>query len=59
MSFAIEAAHEFGIPEVQFWTASAIGLIGFLHFDELIKRGIVPFKGTIFQLGYYILCVSG
>uniref|UniRef100_A0A2C9URJ0 Anthocyanidin 3-O-glucosyltransferase n=1 Tax=Manihot esculenta TaxID=3983 RepID=A0A2C9URJ0_MANES len=49
MSFAIEAAHEFGIPEVQFWTASAIGLIGFLHFDELIKRGIVPFKDDNFM----------
>ncbi|KDP29702.1 hypothetical protein JCGZ_18637 [Jatropha curcas] len=49
MTFAIEATQEFGIPEVQFWTASAIGLIGFLRFDELIKRGIVPFKDDNFM----------
>ncbi|KAJ9170375.1 hypothetical protein P3X46_018487 [Hevea brasiliensis] len=49
MSFAIEAAHELGIPDVQFWTASAIGLIGFLHFDDLVKRGIVPFRDNNFM----------
>ncbi|KAF2292985.1 hypothetical protein GH714_034588 [Hevea brasiliensis] len=48
MSFAIEAAHE-GIPDVQFWTASAIGLIGFLHLDDLVKRGIVPFRDNNFM----------
>ncbi|KAH7520522.1 hypothetical protein FEM48_Zijuj08G0152800 [Ziziphus jujuba var. spinosa] len=45
MSFAIKAGEELGIPEVQFWTASACGFMGYLHFDELVKRGIVPFKG--------------
>lgn len=49
MSFAIEAAEELGIPEIQFWTASAIGLMGFLQFEELVKRGIVPFKGTFYS----------
>ncbi|XP_043707527.1 7-deoxyloganetin glucosyltransferase-like [Telopea speciosissima] len=44
MSFSIKAARELGIPEVQFWTASACGFMGYLHFDELIKRGIVPLK---------------
>ncbi|KAH7520523.1 hypothetical protein FEM48_Zijuj08G0152900 [Ziziphus jujuba var. spinosa] len=45
MSFAIKAGEELGIPEAQFWTASACGFMGYLHFDELVKRGIVPFKG--------------
>ncbi|KAL2538079.1 putative ovule protein [Forsythia ovata] len=44
MSFAIKADEEFGIPVVQFWTASACGFMGYLQYHELIKRGIVPFK---------------
>ena len=47
MSFAIKAGEELGIPEVQFWTASACGFMGYLNFTELIKRGILPFKGTL------------
>nr|POE69187.1 7-deoxyloganetin glucosyltransferase [Quercus suber] len=46
MSFAIKAGEELGISEVQFWTASACGFMGYLYFTELIKRGIIPFKGT-------------
>ncbi|KAK7860221.1 linamarin synthase 2, partial [Quercus suber] len=45
MSFAIKVGEELGIPEVQFWTTSACGYMGFLYFSELIKRGIIPFKG--------------
>lgn len=46
MSFANKAAHEFGILDVQFWTASACGYMGYLQLDELTKRGIIPFKGS-------------
>ena len=46
MSFGIKAGEEFGIPQVQFWTASACGFMGYLQFSELQKRGIFPFKGT-------------
>ncbi|KAF7136204.1 hypothetical protein RHSIM_Rhsim08G0012200 [Rhododendron simsii] len=46
MGFGREAAEELGIPEVQFWTASACGLMGYLQYPELIEKGIVPFKGT-------------
>ncbi|KAI4305817.1 hypothetical protein L6164_029160 [Bauhinia variegata] len=42
--FAIKAAKELGIPSVQFWTTSACGFQAYLQFDELVKRGIVPFK---------------
>ncbi|KAK9285053.1 hypothetical protein L1049_024237 [Liquidambar formosana] len=44
MSFGIKAAEELGIPEVQLWTASACGFMGYLHFSELFKRGLLPFQ---------------
>ncbi|KAH7860965.1 hypothetical protein Vadar_020038 [Vaccinium darrowii] len=50
MSFAIEAAEEIGVPEVQFWTASACSFMGYLHYRELIKRGIFPFKDENFMI---------
>ncbi|KAG5534253.1 hypothetical protein RHGRI_022392 [Rhododendron griersonianum] len=49
MSFGIEAAKEVGVPEVQFWTASACSFMGYLHFRELIKRGIFPLKDENFM----------
>ncbi|CAD6207660.1 unnamed protein product [Miscanthus lutarioriparius] len=44
MTFAAAAAREAGILEVQFFTASACGLMGYLQYGELVKRGLVPFK---------------
>ncbi|KAH6803829.1 UDP-glucosyl transferase 85A5 [Perilla frutescens var. frutescens] len=44
MSFGIKAAQHMGIPHVQFWTASAASFIGYLHYRQLIQRGIAPFK---------------
>ncbi|KAG8383542.1 hypothetical protein BUALT_Bualt04G0024500 [Buddleja alternifolia] len=44
MSFGIRGAQEMGIPDVQFWTASACAFIGYLNYRELIRRGIYPFK---------------
>ncbi|CAA3029844.1 7-deoxyloganetin glucosyltransferase-like [Olea europaea subsp. europaea] len=49
MSFAIKAGEEFGIPVVQFWTASACGFMGYLQYHELIKRGIIPFNDENFM----------
>ncbi|WMV23950.1 hypothetical protein MTR67_017335 [Solanum verrucosum] len=49
MSFAIKAAQEFGILDVQFWTASACGFMGYLQFDELRRREIIPFKDDSFM----------
>ncbi|XP_021274470.1 7-deoxyloganetin glucosyltransferase-like [Herrania umbratica] len=48
MTFTIKAAEELGIPEAQFWTTSACGFMAYLHFSELIKGGIVPFKDENF-----------
>ncbi|KAI4305816.1 hypothetical protein L6164_029159 [Bauhinia variegata] len=42
--FAVKAAKELGIPSFQLWTASACGFQGYLQFDELVKRGFIPFK---------------
>ncbi|KAM0936316.1 putative 7-deoxyloganetin glucosyltransferase [Dioscorea sansibarensis] len=44
MTFAVEAASEFHIPGVLFWTTSACGLMAFLHYQNLIDRGLVPLK---------------
>ncbi|KAF3953561.1 hypothetical protein CMV_021009 [Castanea mollissima] len=55
MSFTIKAGEELGIPEVQFWTASACGFMGYLNFTELIKRGILPFKGTLSSFLFLLL----
>ncbi|KDP33206.1 hypothetical protein JCGZ_12728 [Jatropha curcas] len=48
MSFCIKAGEMLGIPAVQFWTASACGLMGYLQYGEFIKRGIIPFKDESF-----------
>ncbi|KAK6794044.1 hypothetical protein RDI58_007497 [Solanum bulbocastanum] len=49
MSFAIKAAQEYGILDVQFWTTSACGYMGYLQYDELRGRGIIPFKDDSFM----------
>uniref|UniRef100_A0A803PE24 Glycosyltransferase N-terminal domain-containing protein n=1 Tax=Cannabis sativa TaxID=3483 RepID=A0A803PE24_CANSA len=49
MTFGIEAAREFGIPKVVLWTSSACSFMGFLQFDELVKKGLVPFKDENFM----------
>ncbi|CAI8597735.1 unnamed protein product [Vicia faba] len=46
--FAGRVAKDLGIRELQFWTASACGFLGYLYFDELVKRGILPFKDENF-----------
>ncbi|PON90932.1 UDP-glucuronosyl/UDP-glucosyltransferase [Trema orientale] len=49
MTFGIKAAKELGIQEVVLWTASACSFMGYLQFDELLKRGIVPFRDENFM----------
>ncbi|KAI3938636.1 hypothetical protein MKW92_047893 [Papaver armeniacum] len=44
MSFGLKVGVELGIPVALFWTASACGLICYLHFTQLIERGLVPLK---------------
>ncbi|KAF2294101.1 hypothetical protein GH714_007519 [Hevea brasiliensis] len=44
MSFTLEVACEFGIQEMILFTPSAVGMLGYLHFEELKRRGLVPLK---------------
>ncbi|XP_021740240.1 7-deoxyloganetin glucosyltransferase-like [Chenopodium quinoa] len=48
MFFTIDAAKEFGVPVVLFWTASACGLLGYAQYHKLVELGIVPFKDANF-----------
>ncbi|XP_052193385.1 7-deoxyloganetin glucosyltransferase-like isoform X4 [Diospyros lotus] len=44
MSFTLDAAREFGIPEVLFWTPSACGFLGYTQYKALLQRALVPLK---------------
>ncbi|KAI3445744.1 hypothetical protein Pfo_002409 [Paulownia fortunei] len=53
MSFTLDAAEKLNIPEVVFFTTSACGFTGYLHYAELVARGYVPFKDeSCFTNGY-------
>ncbi|XP_047077994.1 7-deoxyloganetin glucosyltransferase-like [Lolium rigidum] len=54
MSFALEVAEEMGIPALVFWTTSACGFMGYLHFAELIDRGYVPLKDESYLTNGYL-----
>ena len=47
MSFTLEAAAELGVPEILFWTPSACGFLGYMHYAKLIEKGLTPLKGTL------------
>lgn len=48
MFFTLNAAQEFGVPEVMLWTASACGLLGYAQYPKLVdEMGLVPFKGNL------------
>lgn len=46
MSFTLEAAEEFGIPKVFFWSPCACGLLGYTLYHTLVERGLTPPKGV-------------
>ncbi|KAL3538665.1 hypothetical protein ACH5RR_002031 [Cinchona calisaya] len=54
MSFTLQAAEELNIPEVVFFTTSACGFMGYLHFAELIARGYVPLKDESWMTNGYL-----
>lgn len=45
MTYTIKIAEELGIPEVLFCSNSACGQMAYFHYQELIRRGLVPLKG--------------
>ncbi|CAI9104056.1 OLC1v1002664C1 [Oldenlandia corymbosa var. corymbosa] len=44
MFFTLEAAEQFGLPVVFFWTASACGFLGYTQYRHLIEKGYTPLK---------------
>ncbi|CAA2967556.1 7-deoxyloganetin glucosyltransferase-like [Olea europaea subsp. europaea] len=44
MSFTLEAAEQFGFPEVLLWTTSACGFLGYTQYRHLVNRGYTPLK---------------
>ncbi|KAJ8762558.1 hypothetical protein K2173_007997 [Erythroxylum novogranatense] len=46
MSFTVKASQELGIPNALFWTASACGFMGYLHYPHLLEKGLTPLKDT-------------
>lgn len=50
MSFALDAAKEFGLPNVVFWAPSACAYLAYFHIQELVRRGLTPATGT-----YYLI----
>ncbi|MQL72706.1 hypothetical protein Taro_005028, partial [Colocasia esculenta] len=44
MSVLVDVAEELAVPGVFFWTTSACGFMGYLHYKELLCRGLLPVK---------------
>ncbi|KAF3619428.1 7-deoxyloganetin glucosyltransferase [Capsicum annuum] len=53
MSFTLAAAQDLGIPEVFFWTPSACGFLGYMHYRNLSEKGYFPLKGVV--IVYFVL----
>ncbi|CAI0549250.1 unnamed protein product [Linum tenue] len=54
MSFTLDAAADLGIPEVLFWTTSACGFLGYMHYRDLINRGLTPLKDESYLTNGYL-----
>ncbi|XP_041015678.1 7-deoxyloganetin glucosyltransferase-like [Juglans microcarpa x Juglans regia] len=53
MSFTLDAAEEFGIPNVLFWTPSSCGILGFMYCRQLVERGLTLLKDeSCFKKGF-------
>ncbi|XP_031285543.1 7-deoxyloganetin glucosyltransferase-like [Pistacia vera] len=54
MSFTVDAAEEFGIPDVLFWTPSASGLLCYTQFHLLVERVLTPLKDVSYLTNEYL-----
>ena len=45
--FTVKVAEELCIPVVLLWTASTGAFMGFVHYRQLIQKGIAPLRGKI------------
>ncbi|XP_023531178.1 7-deoxyloganetin glucosyltransferase-like [Cucurbita pepo subsp. pepo] len=53
-SFTIKAAMEFNVPIAHLWPISPCSLLGCMHFDELVKRGVTPFQDESYLSNDYL-----
>ncbi|XP_050209670.1 7-deoxyloganetin glucosyltransferase-like [Mercurialis annua] len=53
MSFTLDAAQEFGVPEVLFWTPSGCGVLAYTQFSKLVERGL-PLKDESYLTNGYL-----
>ncbi|XP_023531176.1 7-deoxyloganetin glucosyltransferase-like isoform X1 [Cucurbita pepo subsp. pepo] len=53
-SFTIKAAMEFNIPIAHLWSVSPCSFLGFMHFGDLVKRGVIPFKDESYLSNGYL-----
>ncbi|XP_059446938.1 7-deoxyloganetin glucosyltransferase-like [Corylus avellana] len=54
MSFTLEAAEEFGIPNVLFWTPSSCGVLCYMHYRHLVERRLTPLKDASYLTNGYL-----
>ncbi|CAH1434385.1 unnamed protein product [Lactuca virosa] len=54
MSFTLEAAKRFGLPEVLFWTTSACGLLAYTHYREFVRKEYTPLKDMSYVTNGYL-----
>ncbi|XP_050210258.1 7-deoxyloganetin glucosyltransferase-like [Mercurialis annua] len=54
MSFTLDAAEEFGIPEILFWTPSACGVLGYAQYQILMDKGLTPLKDASYLTNGYL-----
>ncbi|MCL7029988.1 hypothetical protein MKW94_000804 [Papaver nudicaule] len=54
MTFALQAAKEFGIPHMLYWPIGFCAFTCLLHFPSLIQRGLVPVKDESYLTNGYM-----
>ncbi|XP_021776510.1 7-deoxyloganetin glucosyltransferase-like [Chenopodium quinoa] len=54
MNFVPEVCIELGIPLLHFFTTSACGMLGYMQYDELVKRGDFPLKDESYLTNGYL-----
>ncbi|XP_022143084.1 7-deoxyloganetin glucosyltransferase-like [Momordica charantia] len=54
MSFTLDAAEELALPEVLFWTTSACGFLGYVHYRHLVEKGYTPLKDESYLTNGYL-----
>ncbi|PHT76248.1 7-deoxyloganetin glucosyltransferase [Capsicum annuum] len=54
MSFTLSAAQDLGIPQVFFRTVSACGLLGYMHYRDLVEKGYTPLKDESYLTNGYL-----